>query len=154
MECYAEQYKLQSARGTSGESSICVATLAGSFLGDRLMRMTDEERKRANVISALRYQKTEKGRISRRNFRQTDKYKAICQSYRIRYPNHWKAKNAVANAVRQNKIPCIKTRRCYFCFEQAQQYHHYKGYEPEFWLDVIPVCVKCHIRIRRKKGVA
>lgn len=82
-----------------------------------------------------RYSQTEKGKVSRRK---------SALRYFIRYPKRRKAKAAVNYAVRIGKIPCIKTRRCYSCFGQAQQYHHYKGYERKFWLDVIPVCRKCH----------
>ena len=29
-------------------------------------------------------------------------------------------------------------------FDPAKHYHHYKGYDPEHWLDVEPLCLSCH----------
>ncbi|KKM67253.1 hypothetical protein LCGC14_1473010 [marine sediment metagenome] len=183
----AEQYiQLRPAEGTSGESSICVPTSAGCFIGDKMkfcfsckqvkpLSEFNKNRNRKNghryhcricqhkyqreyektdkhKLYMLRYNQSEKGKAKNHRatsrYRQTDKgrlnSKKCSERYRIRYPERIKAKDAVHNAVLADKIPCIRTRRCYFCFEQAEQYHHYKGYKPKFWLDVIPVCKKCH----------
>lgn len=87
-------------------------------------------------------------------YRKTEKGKANLQKgikrFNTRHPNSVKAQNAVNNAIAVGKIPHIKTRRCYFCYEPAEQYHHYKGYAPKFWLDIIPVCRECHMKIHRK----
>jgi hypothetical protein len=34
--------------------------------------------------------------------------------------------------------------KCRDCNEQAEEYHHYLGYAPEHWLDVIALCKDCH----------
>lgn len=105
-----------------------------------------------------KYSQTIKGKMARHKaisrFRKTKKGKAVDRNSMARYctlhPERRKAKAAIGIAVESGKIPPIKTRRCYFCFEQAEQYHHYKGYAPKFWLDVIPVCRECHTKIHRK----
>lgn len=115
---------------------------------------TIEEKRKANRKAVRKYRKTEKGKIvfkkACKKYRQSEKGKR----YHLRFPKRYTAKNAVNSAVRHGKIPCIKTRRCYFCYKQAHQYHHYKGYEPEFKLDIIPICFKCHKKIHKHKGVA
>ena len=52
---------------------------------------------------------------------------------------------AVHAAVWQHKtLPPASTRQCAECGQKAQSYHHYLGYEPDHWLDVIPLCTRCH----------
>ncbi len=90
-----------------------------------------------------RYSQTEKGKAKVARFRKTNKFKAIVKRYYIRHPEQNKAKDAVNHAVVANKMQPIKTLRC-SCGKQAQQYHHYLGYDKKHWLDVIPVCIPCH----------
>ena len=47
-----------------------------------------------------------------------------------------------------------KTLQC-SCGQQAKHYHHHKGYTKKHWLDVIPVCTKCHsiIHLKEKDNV-
>ena len=100
-----------------------------------------------------KYQKTEKGKVVHRKadikYRKSDKGKATLRAkkerHHVRNPNQRKARNAVNLAIRTGKIPCIDSLQC-LCGNQAKQYHHHKGYAPEFWLDVVPVCRKCHIK--------
>lgn len=54
-----------------------------------------------------------------------------------------RAKRAVNNAILRGRFPRIATRQCADCGGQAQQYHH-ESYKPEHWLDVIPLCIRCH----------
>lgn len=54
------------------------------------------------------------------------------------------ARNKLNKAVRAGKIPHVSTQKCSQCREQAEQYHHYLGYEPEHWFDIEPYCAKCH----------
>lgn len=54
-----------------------------------------------------------------------------------------KAKTAVKIAVKQGKLPNVKSISCVDCGEQAQEYHHW-SYKEEHWLDVIPLCITCH----------
>lgn len=60
------------------------------------------------------------------------------------------ARNKLNKAVRAGKIPHISTQKCIRCNEQAQQYHHYLGYEPEHWYDVEPYCYICHDKVTRE----
>lgn len=87
----------------------------------------------------------------RKHYQQTEKGKVACCSasrhYRINNPKKARARNAISRAVVAGRLPKIKTLQCYLCFKPAQHYHHYLGYEPEHWLDVLPVCAKCHKEI-------
>lgn len=57
------------------------------------------------------------------------------------------AQAAVGAAVWQDKtLPQVSTQTCAECGATAADYHHYLGYEPEHWLDVTPLCRKCHRR--------
>lgn len=104
-----------------------------------------------------RYRNSEKGKATARARKNTPKYKQQAKKYsqseagrlnREReiqsHPERRKARIAVANAVRDGKLPRVWTRQCTYCPKQAQQYHHHNGYEHEHRLDVIPVCIKCH----------
>lgn len=62
------------------------------------------------------------------------------------YPNKIKAKNAVNNAITAGRLRRPDTLTC-TCDQPAEQYHHWKGYAPEQWLDVIALCISCHRRI-------
>jgi hypothetical protein len=54
---------------------------------------------------------------------------------------------AVYKAVRAGRLEPIETLSCIFCKKQAKEYHHYLGYERENYLNVIPLCKKCHADI-------
>ena len=60
------------------------------------------------------------------------------------YPERWKARRAVAHAIRAGKLPKVSTLDCRNCGGRASEYHHYLGYAKEHWLDVHPYCAKCH----------
>lgn len=103
-----------------------------------------------------RYQKTEKGKEAQKRshlkYEKTEKGKAAIHKARkhfyARHPNREKAKRAVNNAIQAGKLPRANTLQCYYCPAQADQYHHWRGYELEHWLNVVPVCVKCHTKTR------
>jgi hypothetical protein len=63
---------------------------------------------------------------------------------RQKFPDKYKARNKVNNAIARNKIPKVSTLQCINCGNQAQQYHHHNGYNIEHWLDVVPMCIPCH----------
>lgn len=90
---------------------------------------------------------SEKGKARYARQRQTDTYKVRHRSdshkYRKSHPEIIKAHNAIGLAIRQGKLPKPTTLKCN-CGNQAKHYHHHKGYEPEHWLDVIPLCIQCH----------
>lgn len=55
-----------------------------------------------------------------------------------------KARSAVSGATRYGRLPRASTMTCSLCGTSAQEYHHHRGYEQEHWLDVEPVCIRCH----------
>lgn len=64
-----------------------------------------------------------------------------------KHPLKYNARRYIRYAVEREKIQPAKELLCKDCGNQAQEYHHHKGYEKEYWLDVIPLCVKCHRRV-------
>lgn len=87
---------------------------------------------------------SDKGKETRTNYWRSQAGKEAQQREYQKHPLHRKARIALTNAVRDGKLPRVGTQKCTHCPKQAQQYHHHNGYEPEHWLDVIPVCIKCH----------
>lgn len=82
------------------------------------------------------YDRTPKGRASQRK---------RAAKHRLKNPNQNKAGNKVKIAVRGGILPSVKTMKCRECPNQAKEYHHYLGYDEVHWLDVIPLCIPCHI---------
>jgi len=72
------------------------------------------------------------------------KMRVIAKRLRIKFPEKTKARVAVAEAIKLGKLPRAKSLKCVRCGNPAQDYHHHKGYAREHWLDVVPVCKKCH----------
>lgn len=105
-----------------------------------------------------RYNQSEKGKVVQKRYRQSEKGKANLRARKKRFnarnPNYIKAMAIVNNAVRDGKLPRLNTLLCSYCTNPAQQYHHHKGYAPEHWLDVLPVCIKCHKKIHMEKSCA
>lgn len=103
-----------------------------------------------------RFSQTEKYRLGQKRYRQSEKGKVARRRdalrYFIRYPERCKAQNAVKKAIKIGELPCPDLLQC-SCGNPAKQYHHHKGYAPEHWLDVIPVCQKCHTLLRKKIAV-
>jgi len=86
----------------------------------------------------IRYDKSEKGKAAHR----------INQKrFHIRNPDYMKANIAIGDAVQAGRLPRPDTFSCHYCSKSAKQYHHYKGYACEHWLDVVPVCIPCHKEI-------
>ena len=95
-----------------------------------------------------RYEKTERGKAVKKRYVQSKKGKAIRRATQKRfnehYPNYEKARHAVNHAIESGKIQKASSYKCKYCPKQAAQYHHWHGYEPEHWLDVVPVCTQCN----------
>jgi hypothetical protein len=76
--------------------------------------------------------------------------KADAEQY-YKTPEKLQSRHAVHYAVKSGKIPNVKTLICSVCHErQAEHYHHWRGYEKEHQLDVIPVCSVCHREVEGK----
>ena len=56
------------------------------------------------------------------------------------------ASNAVNYEIKCGKLAKPTNLPCYDCGEPAREYHHYLGYRKSHWLNVIPLCNKCHSR--------
>lgn len=101
-----------------------------------------------------KYLQTNKGKVSNRKgnakYMLTTKGKAARKSFIARHPNQIKARNAVNNGIRDGRLPRATTQLCHYCPDPAQEYHHWHGYEPEYWLDVVPACEECHRKEHRK----
>jgi len=82
-----------------------------------------------------RYHSTEKGKQSRRRSAKT---------WQNKNPIKKKAASAVRCAVIKGELPMITSCACIDCGTQAEEYHH-ESYKQERWLDVVPLCRKCHL---------
>ena len=129
-------------------------------------RQTDKG-KEAGRKYARKYQQTKKSKAYQKQFRQievgiatrkrasakfhkTEKHKKAYKKYCIKNPEKRHAKNAVNYAVISGKLPRPDTLLCHYCPKPAQQYHHHKGYAKEHWLDVVPVCIRCHYNLHNQ----
>lgn len=103
-----------------------------------------------------RYRQSQKGKAKEREYKRSEKTKSSTRLYkrsragklaylrqRQNNPERFKAREAVVYAVKIGKLPRARTLKCQDCSESAIEYHHW-SYEPEHWLDVIPLCKKCH----------
>lgn len=100
------------------------------------------------------YEATEKGKAAIKHYRQSEEGKAITKRYHIRHPERVKAHEMVNIAVRKGQLPRPDSLQCHYCSAQAKEYHHYNGYAPEHWLDVVPVCIPCHNKIPKSKVIS
>lgn len=115
-----------------------------------------EKGKMANLKASLRYSRTTKGKVTAKRYQQSEKGKIVFRKgithYQIKHPEQRKARNAIRSAIRAGKMPQPDTLQCHYylqnpdCEKQAKQYHHWHGYEPEHWLDVVPACITCHFK--------
>ena len=97
------------------------------------------------------YRQTKKGvevrKKERDNYRRNHAKELILRAriYRERYPEKRKAHQSLSYAVKTGRLPSASSQKCVVCkTAQAQEYHHHNGYAEDHWLDVIPVCSKCH----------
>lgn len=133
--------------GCRSECKICVIRITKEY------NQTEQGRK-VHHKAVFRYDQSEKGKAAQKRRRQTEKYKATQKRYRERYqircPERLKAKDAVNYAIRVGKLARPNSLLCHYCPKPAQQYHHWQGYDPKHWLDVIPVCIGCHQKCKKK----
>lgn len=98
-----------------------------------------------------KYNHSEKCKKARQNYIGSEKDKARQKRYKRNNPLKIKAKDAIHQLVRHGKLPKPQTLKCYYCNEQAQQYHHLHGYEPEHRFDVVPSCQICDIKFHQTR---
>lgn len=103
--------------------------------------------------SDKKYRQTKKGKESEKRgilkYRQTKKGKEtsirIINRYRGKFPERVKAHTVISNAKTAKIIPPASELVCSICKNiQAIHYHHPDYSKP---LEVIPVCMKCHLTI-------
>lgn len=147
------------SRSTDGHYSSCKVCHAARV---KQYRQT-EKGKENHRASSARHSRSEKGKRKRKQYDQSENGKAAKARYnrsengkeknrardaRYRHTDGGKlrvqARRAVNEAVRTGQLPPATTLQCTYCEKSAEQYHHHKGYEPEHWLDVIPLCSDCH----------
>lgn len=66
-------------------------------------------------------------------------------------PDKYNARKAVQIAVASGKIQPISECFCSQCGKQAQHYHHW-SYNVDHWLDVTPLCAKCHMKTHKSEN--
>lgn len=105
------------------------------------------------VKNALKkYFQTEKGKraiakAESKESRKEKKRKAVKKWHENKKNKQkWQAENAVHRAVMLGKIPKVRTLSC-SCGSPARVYHHYRGYKPNHWFDIIPKCYSCHKKL-------
>lgn len=64
--------------------------------------------------------------------------------HQLRFPERAAARQLVNEAVQRGKIPAARQLACVRCGQPAAEYHHWRGYGFEDWLNVVPVCRPCH----------
>lgn len=113
-------------------------------------RYTKSEKRKA---AKKRYKQSKKGKATQKRYAQSEKGKNATKCFNIFRPEQIKAVSVVNHAIRDGRLPRSDSLQCHYCPAQAKQYHHYLGYAPEHWLDVVPVCIKCHHNETSKSSI-
>lgn len=71
--------------------------------------------------------------------------------YKKSNPVKVKAQSAVYGAIKSGRLARARDCQCLYCGSDATEYHHW-SYEPEHWLDVVPLCHSCHMKIHSPKN--
>ncbi len=108
---------------------------------------TDEFRKKKREVYGPRYK--EQQIEYRKHPDVMNRSNARGRLYRKKYTMRWNARDRVNKEVRAGRLPSPKTLTCTVCNNKAQEYHHHRGYKIHHWLDVVPICIKCHRNIDR-----
>lgn len=65
------------------------------------------------------------------------------REYGEKYPERILAAKAVREAIKQKAIKPARKQKCADCGKKAQHLHH-ESYEPDQWINVVPLCRSCH----------
>lgn len=103
-----------------------------------------------------KWRESEHGRQKRKEqatrYRRSDSGRAAAKRHRVANQHKMKARQAVALAIRYGRLPHATDLACSACGARAQEYHHKNGYERQYWLDVVPMCIPCHRRLDNPPG--
>lgn len=152
---YSKYSQTEKGKETHREACRKHSKTAKRKLTSRRHRLSDKGK-----ITRKRYRQSEKCKATEKHYRQTEECKLsqnrynathkgkvtrqrIIKRYRIRHPERALAHKAVRHAITTGELPRPDSLQC-SCGEQAKEYHHHLGYEPEHHLHVIPLCKKCH----------
>lgn len=96
-------------------------------------------------LCCKKYRQSEKGKLAQKRYQEHYRKTEKCKAAKRRYSQSKKRKaiSTVRYAVIKGSLPKVTTLKCK-CGKTARHYHHYKGYAPKHWLDVIPLCFECH----------
>lgn len=61
------------------------------------------------------------------------------------------AKRTINHAIEANRLKSPKDLFCVDCGKKASEYHHYLGYNEQYWFCVLPVCIVCHHKRHKKQ---
>ena len=67
------------------------------------------------------------------------------------HPKRGLAHYVVHYAIKKGELSPLRLSECVMCGGEPKHYHHW-SYEPEHWLDVIPVCISCHNEIHKARA--
>ena len=67
------------------------------------------------------------------------------------HPDRQHARSAIHDLTKSGRLAPATAYRCAGCGAPAQEYDHYLGYEPRYWLCVQPVCRRCHAGRRSRE---
>jgi hypothetical protein len=120
----------------------------------RQYRRTEQGRE-TNKRLCKRHNQRRNIKASKLKYRITNKDKLYAQSNRwarSEAGHEYKEKHALEITARYEVNKSVKSGRiakptcmpCARCVERAAEWHHWAGYEPEHWFDIMPLCIPCH----------
>ncbi len=90
----------------------------------------------------------ERIKINYRKWRKTDNGKRSSlkgnKKYNAKFPKRYAAERFIFLCVSKGTLLPASAKVCEHCGKQAQHYHHWNGYEPINYLEIIPLCMPCH----------
>lgn len=123
--------------GCHNQCKICKSAWAKTYKAKLYHKKYQQSQRgrQINQANSKRYGRSKKGRATQNRRREKDIDKCA-------------ARSAVSNAIKLKQLPKASGLNCHYCHNIANQWHHHLGYAPEHWLDVVPICVKCHSKVR------
>lgn len=96
-------------------------------------------------------------KIYQKKYAQTERGKEVLRRNTIKnrtlFPEKRTAGIVVNNEIVTGRISRASAYHCRYCWNPAEHYHHHRGYAPEHWLDIQPICCQCHVNIHHKKSL-